>query len=747
MAISGAARAIITTADAAIYVDQINKGYVIVVIKCERGPVWEPVLVASWDEFERTFGSTWSYSTDPLVLKMGLLQGAKFIAIRAVHCTDVTDQNTSTAVCSSVTVNDRGDIPTSGKVISGAGAWNIVAPTPGSVTGTEVENFTFGPGTSDKLLIAVGTGADQTVTLSGSNLTGIEVAGQINASTTGLTASVLNGKIKLAANNAADSIAIKATGADCYSVLGLLEGVYAAIPGQNTLVVSIDAGADQTFTLTPGIRTAGQVIADLAGLAGASVVAALGSFSITSITTGLSSSVQIKSNSTAATLLGFDNIVHSGTAGAAQPTLRYTAVNPGVWGDFLKVYHSDSFLQPGTLFDVSVVFEKQSQLNAVYPNVSMDPESERYVVNYINQRGALVFVEDLNSTNVAYTNRPAVNTSGVYLTGGADGLTGWTDADWVGDQYSKTGFFAADKTDLAMDIIIPGSTSITVYQALAAYCEDRGDLIGYGNFPVGMSPLEAKKWRMAEPPAYSHAPLDSHRFSLFYGRPLCYDSRDDARKYISNLGHFASCLAFTDTNYNESYAPVGEQRGAVKLVEGLDYNVAETRGYQDLFSNSGINYLQITRNLGARKAVFWEQFTTQLNVDAFRDLNVVRFMTLIRKTMTPLLRGYLFAPNAPFMWRAMHRELQPYFDDWRTENSIYAYLLLTDRDAWMSGGELMGAVLNTGLEMDQGIQKARALIQPTRAARYIDMVIGATRTGESFATYEQLKDLPFWVKK
>ncbi len=158
MAITGAARAIVTTAEAAIYVDQINKGYTIVVIRCERGPVWEPVLIASWDEFERTFGSTWSLSTDPLVLKMGLLQGAKFIAIRAVHCTDVTDQNTSTAVCSSVTVNDRGDIPTSGKVISGAGAWNVIAATPGSVTGTEVENFTFGLGTSDKLLIAVGPG-------------------------------------------------------------------------------------------------------------------------------------------------------------------------------------------------------------------------------------------------------------------------------------------------------------------------------------------------------------------------------------------------------------------------------------------------------------------------------------------------------------------------------------------------------------------------------------------------------------
>ena len=339
-----------------------------------------------------------------------------------------------------------------------------------------------------------------------------------------------------------------------------------------------------------------------------------------------------------------------------------------------------------------------------------------------------------------------MNADGVYLSGGSDGLTGWTDGDWVGDQYSKTGFFAADKTDLAMDICIPGSTSITVYQALAAYCEDRGDLIGYGNFPVGMAPLEAKKWRMAEPPTYSHAPLDSHRFCLFYGRPLCYDSRDDSRKNISNLGHFASCLAFTDTNYNESYAPVGEERGVVKLVEGLDFNVAETRGFQDLFSNSGINYLQITRNQGSRKALFWEQFTTQLGVSPFRDLNVVRFMTLVRKSVTPLLRGYVFAPNAPFMWRAMHRELQPAFDNWQSENCIYAYLLQTDRDASISGGELKGAVLNSGLEMDQGICKARALIQPTRVARYIDMVVGATRTGESFATYEVLKDLPAWVR-
>ena len=93
------------------------------------------------------------------------------------------------------------------------------------------------------MLLAVGTGADQTVTLTGSNLTGIEVAGQINAATTGLTASVVDGKIKLAANNASDSLNVKAISNDLYSVLGLLEGVYAAIPGQDSLVISVDGGS------------------------------------------------------------------------------------------------------------------------------------------------------------------------------------------------------------------------------------------------------------------------------------------------------------------------------------------------------------------------------------------------------------------------------------------------------------------------------------------------------------------------
>ncbi len=121
---------------------------------------------------------------------------------------------------------------------------------------------------------------------------------------------------------------------------------------------------------------------------------------------------------------------------------------------------------------------------------------------------------------------------------------------------------------------------------------------------------------------YSHEPFNSHRMTLWFGRPLVYNSQTDSRQYISNLGHLAACLSKTDERYNQSFAPVGPRRGVVDFVEGMDFNLSDYRGYEDLFAEKGINGLKITQWEGA---VFWEQRTTQLIASAFRDLNVVRF--------------------------------------------------------------------------------------------------------------------------
>lgn len=738
----GAARVIYSINDLSMYVDQLMRGYVIAVVQCERGPVWEPTPVGSWDEYERIFGRTISGSTDPLVIKMGLLQGAKFVIIRIVNCTDPGDKSTMTAVPAEVTLTDRGNIPTPAVVESEAGPWTLVAPSGGTVTGTEVGPFTFGTGTADAFTVAVGSGDDQTFTLSGSAQTASAVVDAINAATTDLTASVVDNKICLTANTATDTLVIKAVANDCYSVLGFNEGTYAINAGTNSLVVSVNGGANQTFALTAGVKTASEIVAMLTTLTGADATASSGKLVLTTSSTGPSYSIQVQDTSTAP--LGFDNDLHEGTNGISRDTLTFTAANPGEWGNSLKVYIHEADLNPGSAFDVRITYSLQGGLDEYYADVNMDPESDRYVIPYINERSRMVTVVDENSVNPPYTNRPQVNDNGTSFTLGDNGDP-IDDADYIGDSYVQTGMYAADPVDLSIDIMIPGTTSISVLQALVAYCENRGDLVAYGNTPVGLDPINAKKWRMGELP-YTHEAFNSHRFALFFGRPDCYDSRFDKRLRISNLGHLASCLGKTDVNYDYHYAPIGPRRGTVDFVEGLDFNLNDYRGYADLFADYGIDYLMICRQQGIEGAVFWENYTTQRAASALRELNVVRFLTMMRKVLLPLLRTFLFEPNHPQTWREIHRELEPVFQNWKNRYSIYDYVLQTDRDAWFDGGVLKNAVLNSGLEIDQGIYRARALVQPTRAIRYLEFEVGVMRTGESFANYTELKELPGWVR-
>jgi hypothetical protein len=741
----GAARVIYEINDLSLYVDQLMRGYVVVLVKCERGPVWTPTPVASLDEYERIFGRTFAGSTDPLVLKMGLLQGAKFIVIRLVHCDDAGNKDTMTAANATIVLDDAGSTPTPAKIESKVGTFTVTAPTPGQVIGTEVGPFTFGEGVADTMSLTIGN-TTFTFQLAGSGQTPQQVVDQINSATNNLTASVIGGAyIKMTCNNPNDGLSILPVANDAYSILGFIETTYPSIPGNNLLVFSIDGGADQSFHLTPGKRSAAQVAEDLAIMTGGGALSYNGKVRVVSATTGLSSSIQVKANSTALGVLGFDTDLHIGTLGISQPTLKGEAINPGAWGNALKVHTYKGSLNPETNFDMRITYSLQGGLDEYFSDLNMDPESDHYAPTYINSRSQLMKFYDMYSENVYPTNMPIINGDGINLYGGEDGLEGFNESDYIGDEMVQTGIYAANQTDMSIDIMIPGTSSISVLQALVAFCENVGVYVAYANPPAGLDPMNVKAWRMGEDP-YSHEAFNSHRLSLFAFRPLCFDSKYDSRAYISNLGHLAACIAKTDTYYDYYYAPVGPRRGTVDLVEGIDFNMADYHGYQDLFADYGINYLMICRDQGIEGAVFWEQYTTQRAASALRDLNVVRFLTMMRRVLVPVLRMFLFEPNHPVTWREIHRTLEPVFQEWKDRYAIYDFVLQTDRDAYWDGGVLKNAIINTGLDIDQGIYHARALIQPTRAIRYIEFEVGVLRTGEAFSNYTEMTTLPGWVR-
>jgi hypothetical protein len=79
--------------------------------------------------------------------------------------------------------------------------------------------------------------------------------------------------------------------------------------------------------------------------------------------------------------------------------------------------------------------------------------------------------------------------------------------------------------------------------------------------------------------------------------------------------------------------------------------------------------------------------------------------------------------------------------------AIYGYFIQTDKDAFFAAGELKGAVLNTGADIDQGKYRCRILIQPTRQIFYLTAEMGVMKTGDPWTNYSTLYTLPGWVRK
>jgi hypothetical protein len=167
--------------------------------------------------------------------------------------------------------------------------FTLTNATPASVTGTQTETFNIGDGTSDALKIKIGGGTSQTFTLTdGAARTAAQVVADL-AALTDATASVDNGAVKITATDAADAIEIEAVANDCYTVLGFTAG-----------------------STSGTLRTAANIVTDLATLTGATASVATGAVKITA--TSADDSLEILAIADDAyTILGFTEEEVTGT--------------------------------------------------------------------------------------------------------------------------------------------------------------------------------------------------------------------------------------------------------------------------------------------------------------------------------------------------------------------------------------------------------------------------------------------------
>ena len=760
MGYTGRKRAIIENYDLSGRPQTTDVGWVVALGQALRGRVGVPYMFSKYDEakFIETMGDTSDLFTGPAEALNAIKNGCNLIYIRVAHYTDISDASTLTILSASGLIADRGGIPTAGYVASNAGPFQFTPSVAGALTGSEVGPFTFATDTNDKLKLRVrhngSWGLEQTVTFAAGVTEAQDACDAVNAQTNGVNASVSSGKLRMATADANDDIEILTVTHDCYSTLGLSAGVHNHTAGNTTLVLAIDEDADQTFEFVGAngetgtfTLTSAQLVEQMTALTGGVPSAAQGKLTVTSATTGTDSVVQVKSDSTSLTVFGFDTDEHAGVSGDVVNAWKIEHTGPGAYGNNTKIYFYDHPLNSGERMNYRR--RTPGEKEVYFSNLSRDPEDPYYWKNYINAHDEGVYISDVAAPNASPYDWPAINESGIQLSGGADGDTTLDDSDWIGHPVSKTGFYAIDKVRLPIiHFGCFGTTSHVVHEQAIIWAEARIAKFYHLQFPSGMTADETIDVRLGNPP-YTHAAINSPSASGWTKEVQIYDSRNNGRVTVGCLSHLFAAITKTEEVYGPGWAPMGVKRGEMPGVLDVEDNLDEDTAQWDLLAIHGINAGVILRssdrNWGNEGAYLWGGYTLQRNPSKMQDWAWVWQLKAYELRMYPILQRYIHDPNKPAIWGELKREMAPMFREDLAKDKFAGVMLIFDDQAFFADGDLKGATINTAWSMDRGEYFCRILIKPYVQIGYPIAQIGTMRLGDPWATYATSLQLPNYV--
>jgi hypothetical protein len=762
MAYVGRKRAIVENYDLSGRAESTSVGYVVVCAQTLRGKVGVPYMFNKYDEYNfiQQMGDTTDLFTGPAECLAAIKNGANLIVFRAAHYTDISDAATCTILPASANIPDRGGVPTAGASQSAAGPFLFQLPIAGQVDGDELGPFIFATDTNDKFKIRVRHnsvwGTDQTVTFAAAETTAQVTCDQINAQTSDINATVSSNKIHIETTDANDDVEVLTVTNDSYSTIGVSEAVYNHTTGTIGLSVSIDGEADQDFEFAPlsgetttFYLTSAQVATQMSALTDGTVSGLQGKVTITSSTTGTDSTVQVQSTSTALSVLGFDSTEHAGASGAAVNAWKLELTGPGAYGNSCVVYFYDNPLNPGDRMDYRRITPGEREV--YYPNLSRDPDDPYFWKNYINMHDEGVTITDLASPNAAPYDWPALNSAGITLSGGSDGTTTLTDADWIGHSVSKTGFYAIDKVRIPIiHFMCFGTTSNVVHEYAKIWAESRIAKFYHGVTPPAMTAAEAVDYREGNAPDYTHAAFNSPSMTLTTKEPVVYDSRNNGKVVVSGLPFLAASITRTEEVYGPGISPFGVKRGQCPGVIDIEDNVDEDSAAWDLLSLHNINSVVMLknndRNQGNEGTYLWGGYTMQKNPSKMQDFAVVWLLKAYELRMYPILQRYIHDPNKPGIWGELKREMAPMFREDLRKDKFAGIFMNFDDGSFFADGELKGATLNTGDSMDRGEYICRILIKPYSQIGWPIAQIGTMRSGDPWATYATMAQLPNYIR-
>jgi len=451
---------------------------------CERGPISDARLVTSEDEYEKIFGGFTADAECAIAARGFFSNGGVFMwVVRTVHYTDLSDPALHTALKGQVNLQNSGS-----------------AATAAAVTGTATQPFNMQFEATKTLDITTDLGGPTTVTMTGTAATITSGSAETYNLTGGetLTFKVDRGPVQTVTFGVGDiAVPGAATAAEVALRLNLDGvGIVAEDDAGSVKITSDTEGTGSYLEVTGGtanvafsfataeVAGAGNVV-DMSAVTGAEIEAAVealiadvdvvvngtGTLTFQTALTGSTKTIQVEASSGLDTLLGLDNVLHSGTDASPVNTLQVDGKWFGAYTDDIKIGIENAPSGEATEFTLKVY--KAGVLREVFPNVTMDDTLTNYVETVVNDENfgsKYIAVTDLDVGPAAATERP-VNVLSAFMAGGDDGLVGIADADYLGNVAGPTGLYCFDRVTSGRILIVPGVATAAVHIGMLDYAE------------------------------------------------------------------------------------------------------------------------------------------------------------------------------------------------------------------------------------------------------------------------------------
>lgn len=378
-------------------------------------------------------------------------------------------------------------------------------------------------------------------------------------------------------------------------------------------------------------------------------------------------------------------------------SMSVAAISPGAWGNDLQVKIENVDLVD-EIFDLLVLDVDDNVLER-YREVSVDPNADRFVETIINPASRYIYV-------TGHVDAAVPEATTTTLTGGADGLAGIADADFLGDAGGRTGMRAFDTIDTIKLIAIPGVNSDAAHNAIAAYAESRGTMFAVlgANQLMTVANVLAHRGELSGPYAGLYWPW-LRIMNPMTGVPML----------VPPEGHILGVIARNDQTAVWA-APAGLDRGRIRTALGVEYDT--TQGERDELYDKAVNVIV---NFTGQGVVVWGQRVVTSKPSALDRINVRRLVNFIKEVARNTTKYLLFEPNDPRTWDAFTRYTDPFLENIKQRRGLIDYHIICDETT------------NTPYYIDNNTMVAKIFVKPTRTAEFIEIQYIVTGAGVDFS--------------